>query len=339
MKQMLHGFRLLLVALALVAPSSLLAAPTCYQTTNFALYDVQPLQAVSCTATPAGYGWYWVDNAPNDLRLALRLDLGLDGCSYMSYEGQAGGVPVVRHLLILGIDCENEPFPLTTAPPVATTPTTPVAGARVWLRADAGITLDLGRVSQWADQSGFGNHAAMSTASRRPTMAYGVLNGQPTVRFAGAQSLALTTPTSPQTFTIFVVGKNSRTTESFSMILGPGGSTVNNQLRWENGSSALVVGTGNNLPATTAVIGNTRVYHALAVRYNGSTLQIFRDGNLVSSRSLTTTGPWTLFQIAGWYSSHFLIGDLSEILIYHSALSDADRATNDAYLRGKYGLP
>jgi hypothetical protein len=217
----------------------------------------------------------------------------------------------------------------------------PAPGPQLWLRADAGVTLNSGKVSNWADQSGFGNHAYMPNTNpgRQPTLVTNALNGKPIIRFGGAQSLALTSPVSPNSFTIFIVGKNSMSSESFSMILGPGGSSPNNQMRWENGSSALFDGASNNLPTITSSIGNTRVYHALSVRYNGSTMQVYRDGNLISTHTFTTTGPWTLGQIGAWYSSHFMVGDLAEVLIYSSSLSESDRLSTNNYLKGKYALP
>ena len=174
---------------------------------------------------------------------------------------------------------------------------------------------------------------------RQPTLVNNALNGKPVIRFGGAQSLAFTSPVSPNSFTIFVVGKNSKTTESYSMILGPGGSSPNNQMRWENGSSALFVGSGNNLPTITSSIGNTRVYHALSVRYNGSTMQVYRDGNLISTHTFTTSGPWTLAQIGAFFSSDFMVGDLAEVLIYSSALSESDLISTNNYFKGKYALP
>jgi hypothetical protein len=143
----------------------------------------------------------------------------------------------------------------------------------------------------------------------------------------------------PSTFTVFIAGKNSMPTETFSMILGPGYSSANNQLRWENGTQALFVGTGNNLPIITSTIGNTRVYHALSARYNGSSMSVYRDGNLVSTSSFTTSGTWDLYQIGAWYSQYYMKGEIAEILFYNSALSEGDRTSANAYLRSKYALP
>lgn len=221
----------------------------------------------------------------------------------------------------------------------------PTAGLHLWLRSDAGIN-PIGapphaanQVSRWIDQSGAGRNASMATAARQPTFVPGALNGWPVLRFGGAQSMYLDFFASPTLFTVFIVGKNSNPAESFSMILGPGGNAANNQLRWENGSSALFVGTGNNLPVITSSIGNTRVYHALSARYNGSSMTVYRDGNPTSSHPFVTSGPWVLASVGSWYSSYFLRGDLAEVIVYDRALTEAERLDVNQYLRSKYALP
>lgn len=52
------------------------------------------------------------------------------------------------------------------------------------------------------------------------------------------------------------------------------------------------------------------------VRYDGSTLTVHRDHDLISTHSVRTTGPWDLLQIGAWYSTFFMRGDLSEIMVY-----------------------
>jgi hypothetical protein len=179
----------------------------------------------------------------------------------------------------------------------------------------------------------------MTNPARQPELVAGALNGLPVIHFAGSQSMYLDRYATPTTFSVFVVGRNSMPDDSFSMILGPGGNEPNNQLRWESGSQALFVGTGNELPVVTSSIGDTRVYHALSAGYDGSSMTVYRDGNASSSTAFSTTGPWTLASVGSWYSSYFLVGDLAEVLIYDRALSEPERATTDAYLRDKYNLP
>jgi len=220
----------------------------------------------------------------------------------------------------------------------------PTSGLHLWLRADAdvynGATLltSTGLASQWRDQSGNGRTASMATTTRQPTFVPGALNGRPVIRFSGAQSMNLNVFSQPTLFSVFVVGKNSLTSESFSMILGPGGNSPNNQLRWNNGSQALFV-TQNAGTIVTSPIGNTRVYHALSARYDGSTMTFYRDGNAMSSTNFTTTAPWTIASVGSWYSTYYMTGDLAEVIIYDRALSEAERASVNAYLRSKYNLP
>ena len=212
----------------------------------------------------------------------------------------------------------------------------PVAGSAVWLKANAGVTADGGSVSSWADQSGNGNNATMAVKARQPSLISRGMSGKPVIRFDGAQSLALTKPVSPNTFTVFVVGRNRMAGDDFSMILGPGGNTPNNQLRWEGGCHLLYVGTGNEMPPFSVAIGDTRIAHILTLRYQDSNMQVYRDGRLVSQATFSTNGPWTLSQIGAWYSKHYMVGDVAELLIYPSSLPDASVNQTTAYLRAKY---
>jgi len=226
---------------------------------------------------------------------------------------------------ISGDGCENNCTTLLTS------------GIHLWLRADAGVNAPGNRVVQWLDQSGNGRNASMVTASRQPFFVPGALNGLPVIRFTGAESMLLDLPTDPVTFTVFVVGKNSNPNESFSMILGSDFPGHNNQLRWENGSEAILFNEFDR-QVFTSPIGNTRVYHTLSARSDGATLTVFRDGNLVMSHGFSA-GPWRLTEVGSWGSVVFMQGDLSEVLLYARALSDAELASVSRYLRDKYNLP
>ena len=58
-------------------------------------------------------------------------------------------------------------------------------GLALWLKADAGVTLNGSTVSGWADQSGQGRNAAQSTSGSQPTLVPAVLSGKPVVQFDG----------------------------------------------------------------------------------------------------------------------------------------------------------
>jgi hypothetical protein len=214
----------------------------------------------------------------------------------------------------------------------------PASGPVLWLRADAGVRSTAGRVSVWQDLSGQGNHATMATLARQPMLVTGAVNGEPVIHFGGAQSMYLTSWVSPTSFTIFIVGKNDGATGPFSMILGPGGQSPNNQLRWLGGDRVECIGQGNGMPFIISTIGSNVVYHELSLRYDGSVMTIYRDGLLVSSHAFTTTGPWTFSNVGAYTSLYFMYGDLAEVLIYPTALPEVDRIRTSRYHRSRYGL-
>jgi CHAT domain-containing protein len=217
----------------------------------------------------------------------------------------------------------------------------PTSGLKLWLSADSGVSMSSspGSVSKWQDQSGHGLHAGMHTASRQPSLIPNAINGLPVIRFNGAQSLILESQLRLRDMTLFIVARNNQSSESFHMLLGPAGSSPPDQLRFQNGSQVVFAGTGNNMPMVAPTVGNTRVYHALSVRYDGSTWKVYRDGKSVSSSSFETTGPWNLLQIGAWFSQHFLVGDIAELVAYDRALTETERGSVNSYLRKKYALP
>ncbi len=249
---------------------------------------------------------------------------------------------IIRHLLagqrftivIDGFDSSAGAYQLNI-----TTPTAPPAGQELWLRADAGVSAPGNRMASWQDQSGSGRTVTMPTAARQPFFVSNALNGKPVARFNGAQSMSVSPFVQPTNFSIYVVGKNSNPSNSFSIILGPGGSAPNNQLRWENGTQASILGTSNNLQEITSTIGNTRVYHTLEVVCDGITAEVYRDNDRDDLQDVATSGPFTLASVGSWFSSFFLQGDLAEVMIYDGALSDLDRFAVRGYLSAKYALP
>lgn len=209
----------------------------------------------------------------------------------------------------------------------------------LWLRADTGITAPGNLVSQWDDQRGNGSSATMPTAGRQPLYVPSGVNGKPLIRFQGAQSLTLSPFLTPIEYSVFVAGKNSNPGESLSMVLGPGGNTPNNQLRWNGTTQVLVVGEGNGMPNTGGTMGNTRLWHVLSTVYDGADMTIYANGGAIGSSSFTATAPWALASIGSFYSSNFLQGDLAEIVAFARPLNVYEQKVVNVYLRSKYAIP
>ncbi|WP_253908696.1 LamG domain-containing protein [Corallococcus exiguus] len=223
-------------------------------------------------------------------------------------------------------------------PSEKTQPSVPMNGLELWLRSDLGVVASEGRISRWKDQSGHGRDGIMDSAPRQPALVASTLNSLPVVRFAGAQSLYLKAPVQPEAFTLFVVGKNNESEDTFSMILGPASNHPNNQLRWESGSEVLAVGTGNDLPVVRTHVGNTRAYHLLTARYDGRKLDIHMNGQLAGSHAFRTSGPWLLSQVGAYFSESYGKADLAEVRVYSQAIPADERAAVEAELKNRYGL-
>lgn len=207
-----------------------------------------------------------------------------------------------------------------------------------WFRADEAVTRVNGTKSErWNDQSGNDADGTMTDPSRQPEFVAEGLNGMPEVTFSGAQSVYFATFESVQ-FTLFAVGRNSAQSNYHSIIIGPGGDIGNNQLRWDNGDTLMFVGLDINIPVTEFPFGDTRVPHLVSVRYDGSLLEAYRNTELKGELETVSTGVWDVAQLGGWFSSDFMIGTLSEVVMYDRPLTDAELQATQAALLEKYGL-
>lgn len=85
---------------------------------------------------------------------------------------------------------------------------TDVAGCKLWLKADAGITKDgSDYVSAWADQSGNGNDASQGTGTNQPLWVDTQLNGKPVIRFDGINDYlkSVLNASITQPMTVFII--------------------------------------------------------------------------------------------------------------------------------------
>ncbi len=62
-------------------------------------------------------------------------------------------------------------------------------GSVLWLKADAGVTLNGNSVTNWADQSGNAYNVTQATAANQPTFEASVFNGQHAISFDGGDWL------------------------------------------------------------------------------------------------------------------------------------------------------
>ncbi len=243
------------------------------------------------------------------------------------------------------------------------TPASLGAGLVVWLDASRGVTQAAGKVSLWADQSGRGNDAAQTVTARQPSVHPGALAKKPTIAFDGAASgLALADAASLRwgldDYTIEIVAEYTNT-PSTDDVVGygalwtkgtpaypyPGVALFANSIAGSATSNLLVqVKTPDDTPrgwvnskADGLNDGTFRVYGTR--RVGQTTLEARVDGAITAATIAAvdvSTGGQPVFIGSRDGSLQLLHGEIAEIVAYRGALSDADIATLEAYLRTKY---
>jgi len=222
-------------------------------------------------------------------------------------------------------------------------------GLKFWVDASDAtslVTNDAGKVSQWNDLSGTGNHMAQTTDSLKPTYNPTGLDGKPSLSFNSTNVLFKTgSLLCYSNHTAFLVAKATSFTEND--MLGSGGTGVGDILVMHYTVSGNNLFRGHYWGASGVATKDSAVKTAVAVplvyaqRMNGTALELFRNGTRdaiqpFSSFSPTKKGIILGYRSTGGSSGKCFAGEMSEVLIYERALSEGERAQVEAYLTGKW---
>ena len=242
----------------------------------------------------------------------------------------------------------------------------PTAGLQLWLKADAGVTLNGLTVSKWADQSGNGNDAIQLDSPRQPLFVNDGLNGKPTIRFDSFSRLGLTGSKRISQISLFIVFKmDSGTYVSHNLIefrdIDADGSEwgVNLQTSYTGFSPDIVnifAGQYGEVRAFAPRCAAFGVWHSISVvtdrvmstttvRANGIDAQTTLPHNNLSISVPIGNPTGTGGQIAGPDGTQPPPGRtaakcyIAEVILYDTVLSDSLRRSVELYLGTKYHLP
>lgn len=240
---------------------------------------------------------------------------------------------------------------------------TDICGCQLWLKADAGTyqdaafttpaSIDTDPVGGWQDQSGNGNHMTQTIDNAyRPLLKLNIQNGLPAARFDGVNDYLQAASNAVLDFTTeslsgFAVchGATTKTDYLFSKRRTSGYrfttsySAPNDRLRFQ---AADAVDVGSCVYATTV----TAMMLAEFVFAHGGNAALYKNGgslgapvsfatvDIYSSSDTFTVGANSDAPI----SVNNLSGDIAEIIIYNSALSDANRIRVETYLNSRYAI-
>lgn len=240
------------------------------------------------------------------------------------------------------------------------TPTSPVAGYKLWLDASdtATITQSGGAVSQWSDKSGFASNFTQGTGANQPTTNSRTINSLNVIDFDGTNDF-MSCPSSTSLFnylhnttggTVFFVGLIDSTSAAVLLRNTTGSSADTGMYGDLNGGSDftfVVNGSPGAGPATSSsnisITTSTAFYLSYKFDANNATaanrLLISKNGGSFLGNNTATFSPSgsnaTLdMRISGGAYN----GVIGEVLIYSGILSSGDITLNQSYLAAKWGI-
>lgn len=187
-----------------------------------------------------------------------------------------------------------------------------------WWKADAITASDNDPVTTWPDSSG--NAGDLTGGS--PLYKTGILNSLPVVRFDGVDDSFTATLAADTSRTIFVIAKQDTAINSRAVFdIGTGAA------RLENFSGAWFWEL-NQAGGAPSFGGTPTNWTTVTLRVNSaSSLDAYLDAgsaqNFDPHDSVTTATGWTVG--SGVSATFPWNGDIAEIVVYDTALSDADR--------------
>ena len=253
---------------------------------------------------------------------------------------------------------------------------TEITGLQLWLDASDSATLfDAtsggsavaadGGVARWEDKSGNSRHATQGTSANRPARKTAIQGGMDVLRFDGSNDVLTSSDfldlSSGQAVTVLAVCKRSALGAYHAIVskfdrTASGAENANTEDGWSfrfTDSNKVDAAFFKDAAATTRISNSTVSASAFAVfamkATAGSlttTTALYRNGETLatsSSGSVETMDDTSYaMQIGaeaylGQYLS-FFNGDIAEIIIYNSALSDTDRAAVESYLLAKWAI-
>lgn len=226
--------------------------------------------------------------------------------------------------------------PFIPLPDIPTGP--PIAGYAAWWDASDTTTITGGAaVSQWNDKSVGGFNLTQAVAGLKPSSGTRTLNGLNVVDFDGGDTVSraagdfafTSTTTTCAVIVPDVLGAALHT------IISGAGATV----------QALMIDTTDKpyITAGTPLLGGAVLVAATAVqltgKLNGASSQVYINGTGGGAGNAGGGTDGGGITVGGFAGAFALDGAIAEMVVYATALSDADRQAVEAYLKAKWATP
>jgi alpha-tubulin suppressor-like RCC1 family protein len=212
------------------------------------------------------------------------------------------------------------------------------------LDAGRGFTTSNDSISVWADLSGNDHDARQDNLSRRPVMQDSAINGQTGLRIHSGLNY-ITLPTTAELgiqsndYEAFVVAKSRISNTSTAFLMA--GSIENFELHVNGSAGArFIPNTGNYVDAGS--IGNfsnaeAHLFNVEATNSYGK-VKVNRSVSTIDSSNAHSSYSGNLYLGIRFNNTLQFDGDIAEVIIYNSILSESDRRAVESYLMKKYAI-
>jgi len=227
-----------------------------------------------------------------------------------------------------------------------------ISGLSLWLKANAGVSLNGNDVTGWADQSGNGKNAVGTDTL--PTLQSNAINGLPAIRFNNGYDIGrfvISSSFNLKNSSAFVVVQQLSLDNSYPRFLS---FPSLNDLDY-NANDGLCILFNNGVPqlqltsnANDALIVDASANNAFAIAsykidnsgnmslfYNGASESTNQNSNMASQNGL---GEIYIGQSQSNIGSEGLYGDIAEIVMYNRAVTTIERQQVEGYLNTKYAI-
>lgn len=215
----------------------------------------------------------------------------------------------------------------------------PTNNLKLWLKADS-VELVSGLVSQWYDASGNNLHLTQSNEVNRPIQTSNIYAGHPSIRFDGTndQLKVSFSELMNQPVTYFVVWKRNipkaqnildGVDELNRVTLGQPYSNL--EFFAINAKGSAYLGLYYTKPETSNLTVSSIILSSPTIFFDNGVLKISGDAGNMGINGLTVG--------AAYNNSRFFNGDITEIIIYDTNLTDTQRQQVEQYLMDKYAPP
>lgn len=229
---------------------------------------------------------------------------------------------------------------------------TDIANLVTWLRADSGLTFDIPtkKVSAWADYSGNNNSIAQSDKTKQALRyTYDGANDKTRIEFNGTSNYFVSDANCPITtdFTMFFVAQvkqdATENADYFSFVNGEKLITLgskNNELKVSFSDSE---SNGANLTLSGSDTSN---YHIAVAHFHNKNMYLEYNNTISTHINESSFDHNTTFNDARYTigykltedATHYLDGNIQEVIIYNNELDDYKIAQIKSYLNKKYNI-